>query len=146
MYGGIFLSSPVRSSCWLVDYLCRITCIDNLALYVEYTMYIAVKSRLKSYIVSLSLIFGYLIVNQLISRSPMNASLWTVFNILFPWCSYCLSLETIRGPLNKTEFHLPKKAEIGTLVKEKVLNYILCFFILNSISLWKEKDLTFELP
>ena len=31
------------------------------------------------------------------------------------------------GPLNKTEFHLPKKAEIGTLVKEKVLNYILCF-------------------
>ena len=24
-----------------------------------------------------------------------------VFNILFPCCSYCLSLETKRGPLNK---------------------------------------------
>ena len=29
------------------------------------------------------------------------------------------------------EFHLPKKAEIGTLVKEKVLNYCLVFSVFD---------------
>ena len=59
---------------------------------------------------------------------PSNHCDKKVFNVLFPWCSYCLSLETKHGPLNKIEFHLPKKAEIGTQVKKKVLYYCLCIF------------------